>query len=248
MPELTPLEKTLLPRGHISKACLSEICAGGSIIEEMGSGPPKVVRCSGPNGEALILKLWYEPRHLSSARLVPYSTRFRKNARGLRARGVSAPRVLGWGSVQGQSARYVCYEELPGRSLREWVPHADLAAAGRFIADLHKIGIDFRSLHMGNILRDEEGLFSLVDVTDCRFYRKPLTLTLRTRRVLYFCIHRKEREYLKSADRWMEFLEAYCEASSTQPAEMIRLAKSPLLRLRLPVGVRQAADALLSGQ
>lgn len=192
-----------------------------------------------------MLKLWHLSSDISSARLNPYSTRFRVNSGRLRERGVSAPDVCGWGKVHDSRMHYVCYRELPGQSLRDWIPKENLSAAARFIAGLHEAGIDFRSLHMGNILWDGKERFSLVDVTDCGFQQRPLGLQRRTRRILYFCFHQKEREYLGAERRWLDFVTAYCEAAHLSPDKMMHIAQRPLLRRRLPPGIRQtAADRL----
>lgn len=241
------IEQLLTANGRLLEDDLNRICAEGTLLEAMNSGGPKVVRCENTDGGGLILKLWYAKQLWSSTRLFPYSVRFRKNAHRLRSLNVSAPMVRGWGTAGAAAAHYVCYEELPGRSLRQWLPEADLVAVGQFVAELHGAGIDFRSLHMGNMLWDGSDLYSLVDVTDCGFKRAPLSLENRARRLIYLCTHRQERDYFRNDGRWTDLIKAYCDAAAIASEDLLRIARSRRNRLRLPAGVRQAADALLLG-
>lgn len=242
----SPIDAALKAGHRLSAAELAHIIEAGDVIEALKAGGPKVICSELSSGCRVILKLWYPQRLLSSTRLFPYSHRFRKNAAKLRARKVNAPRVMGWGSVGNDGTHFVCYEELPGRSLRQWLPEADLTALGQFVARLHQAGIDFRSLHMGNILWDGDDAYSLVDVTDCGFRSRPLSLSNRVRRMVYLCTHRREREYFKVDGRWIDLFKAYCETARIPPEDFIEAARHRRNRRRLPPGVRQAADSLLS--
>jgi hypothetical protein len=107
---------------------------------------------------------------------------------------------------------FICYEALPGKTLRELKPDVDLRSAAVFIAQLHDRGIDFRSLHMGNILKTDGNGFGLIDLTDCRFYRRPLNARLRMRRLAYFCSHQLDAEFMAADNNWLELFEAYWQA------------------------------------
>ena len=240
-----PMDAALKPRHHLSAAELAHIAETGELIEAMNSGGPKVICAEVSSGSRMILKLWYPQRLLSSARFFPYSHRFRRNAARLRALNVNAPRVRGWGKAGNKGAHFVCYEELPGQSLRQWLPEADLSGVGQFVALLHDAGIDFRSLHMGNILWDGADTYSLVDVTDCGFRDRPLNLGNRARRMVYLCTHRREREYFRSSGHWVDLFKAYCETAAIPSEDFLNTARRRRNRRRLPAGVRQAAETLL---
>ncbi|HEY5646761.1 MAG TPA: lipopolysaccharide kinase InaA family protein, partial [Pseudomonadales bacterium] len=196
---------------------LDALCQAGDVLERVNrSGQPKVLRIESAPGAALIVKIWYPKGGLSSESLVPYAARFRRNAKRLRRRSVTAPDVLGWGTLEGTRIRFVCYREIPGRSLRDRIPDVDLAAVGAYVAELHDSGIDFRSLHMGNILWTGRAQFGLIDVTDCYFPRF-MSRRKRLRRLQFFCSHRPERSYLLTNGHWAQVVSAYCAAAGTDP-------------------------------
>ena len=95
----------------------------------------------------------------------------------------------------------------------------DLDSTARFVLTLHEAGIDFRSLHLGNILRDESGAHSLIDVTDCSFSSGPLPLKQRIKRLGRFCDHRPDREYFEQNAHWSVFVAAYCQAMQLSPEQ-----------------------------
>ncbi len=227
MAESPVIAPFLLAGGRVGAAEFEALCAAGSVLErKQATGEIKVVRFS-ESIPALIIKVWHPKKLVSSARLNPYDRRFRRHARRLRALGFTAPLVCGWGSIGFTGSlvrsRFVCYEALPGVSLRELKPDADLPSAARFIARLHDRGVDFRSLHMGNLLQTEDRRHGLIDLTDCRFLRGPLPTELRIRRIAYFCTHKRDAAFMLQSERWLEFVEAYCQAAESDAVTAPRL-------------------------
>ena len=55
---------------------------------------------------------------------------------------------------------------------------ADLAS---FITTLHDLGVYFRSLHLGNIVKTPDGALGLIDISDMRCLGKPLSKGMRRR-------------------------------------------------------------------
>lgn len=227
------LERLCTSGARIDGASLDVLMRTGEVLERVQrTGRPKVIRlvqpapCNGQRaGQNLILKLWYPKRGLSSATFLHYATRFRRHAARLRQAAVTAPEICGWGNVDGTGVRFVCYPEIAGRTLREWIPEVDLEAAGAFVAALHDARIDFRSLHMGNIVWAGGNRFGLIDVTDC-YFPWFMSRYRRLRRLTFFCGHRLERGYLTAEDNWQRFVSAYCRSAGLDPEWMItRIAR-----------------------
>ena len=211
--------------GRASQADLSALCHAGTVIEQKKqTGAAKVISVSDPNRGDLIIKVWHPKRLITSARLNPYDIRFRNNAVKLRRLGFQTPVVLGWGSIGRDGTRFLCYEALPGRTLRELQPDVDLTGAAAFIVRLHDTGVDFRSLHLGNILWDGANGYSLIDLTDCRFSTRSLSLKRRANRLLYLCTHKRDVAFMASQNHWSAFLAAYCDAAGAEPSELRRHA------------------------
>jgi hypothetical protein len=219
------LEPFLTCGGRVSSNELAALRLAGRVLEsKKRTGEVKVIAIAEPqptaNAEAkrLIVKVWHPERWLSSATYNPYNRRFRRNAEHLRKLGIAAPRVRGFGRVGFGLSCFICYEALPGRSLRALKPEVDLRSAAGFLARLHDLGIDFRSLHMGNILETGPGQFALIDLTDCRFSRRPLAGKLRLRRLAYFCSHKMDAEFMAADNNWLELFNAYWQAADADLA------------------------------
>ncbi|GIZ12836.1 lipopolysaccharide kinase InaA family protein [Pseudomonas sp. NCCP-436] len=154
--------------------------ASGEVLEQDARGP-KVVALTDGN----LLKIFHTRRPLLQARLWPAALRFSRNIERLRARGVATPQVseaLWIDRAKGLSA--CLYAPLPGQSLEQLLRSGDprieqeLPALAGFIQHLHRQGIYFRSLHLGNILLTAPGQFGLIDVLDLRCYPFPLNRSL----------------------------------------------------------------------
>ena len=148
----------------------------GEIIEQDGRGP-KVLRM--PDGR--LLKIFRPRRRLWLARLQPQAQRFAENAVRLTALGLRTPQIGERLWLDPRMAISACfYEPLPGQSLdrifqqRRGDFDALLPELAAYIRTLHGLGIYFRSLHLGNILRLPEGGFGLIDFLDLHFKRGAL--------------------------------------------------------------------------
>lgn len=131
--------------------------------------------------DGTIAKTFSLKRRVSSAVLRPYSARFARNCRRLLSLSVPAPAIVRLAALGHERRHVVIYSPLPGRTLREALA-ADpsegaplIASFGRFLATLHARGVEFRSLHLGNVIVQPDGAMGLVDVTDIRFARGPLS-------------------------------------------------------------------------
>ena len=159
--------------------------AGAEVLEVDAHGE-KMLRL--PDG--LMLKLFRRKRLISSAAWYPYACRFVDNANELRQRGIPVPSVIG-GTLRIPSIERdaVLYQPLAGTALRVKIrggidaqtERALKSRLTRFVIHLHNLGIYFRSLHLGNIVETPNGELGLIDFADLRFYRRPLSMSMRRR-------------------------------------------------------------------
>ena len=136
-----------------------------------------------PDGR--IMKLFRLKGFFSSGRLYPYNLRFARNARRLQARGVAAPKIREVFYCEEIRRHGVIYDLLEGESFHDmFAAGADddlyVTLAG-FLAELHRKGIYFRSVHPGNVLLRPDGSMGLIDVQDARFWPWPLNAVSRAR-------------------------------------------------------------------
>ncbi len=150
--------------------------ANGKVLEKDGRGPKVVALESG-----LFLKIFHTRRHPFLARLQPAARRFANNARRLLALGIAAPQVVELFWIDRHQGLSGClYQPLPGQSFEQLfidnpqqaMPLLDSLAS--FIRHLHRQGIYFRSLHLGNILLLPDGHYGLIDILDLQYKRQPL--------------------------------------------------------------------------
>ncbi len=145
-----------------------------------------------------IIKLFRIKRLLSLSFFYPYSVRFSRNARRLNRLGVPSVRVEQVFYCPSIRRHGVVYPLLPGETLGhrlESVPDSDelMRQLARFIAELHRKKIYFRSLHLGNILQLPAGRLGLIDVADLRFNRLPLSLWQRRRNFCHLLRRAEDR-------------------------------------------------------
>lgn len=150
--------------------------ASGKVLERDARGPKVVALDNG-----LFLKIFHTRRHPLLARLQPAARRFARNAERLRQFDIPTPQVREIFWLDSKTGLSGClYEPLPGYSIEQiyrQAPHqmdASLPRLAGFIKQLHRLGIYFRSLHLGNILLLPDGQHGLIDILDLQFKRKAL--------------------------------------------------------------------------
>jgi len=160
----------------VSAQELENWLASGKVLEKDGRGP-KVVAL--PDGQ--FLKIFHTRRHPLLARLRPAAPRFARNIERLRQLAIPAPRVTEQFWLDKACTLSAClYEPLPGESIeqlyRQQPEKIDrlLPELADFIRQLHRQGIYFRSLHLGNIILLPQGGFGLIDALDMQFKRGAL--------------------------------------------------------------------------
>lgn len=149
---------------------------GATVLESDGFGD-KVLKLA----DGSFLKLFRRKRLISSAAWSPYAQRFADNAQALEDRSIPCPRIISVFRIMGLSR--------DGQTLRQVVldgvtPSAQQALRiefNQFVRRLHDLGIYFRSLHLGNVVLTPAGDLGLIDISDIRVHRKPLSAFWRAR-------------------------------------------------------------------
>lgn len=156
---------------------LNLICQDGEAIDKKGGYPAVVI-----HPDNTITKLWARKKKLlSSATLLPYSSRFIHNAEELKRRDISVPEILTHATVKNTHIRLVTYRSLPGQSIRELLREnpssVNIPELCEYIYQLHQKGILFRGMHLGNIIQGSgTNDYGLIDFTDVKFYSRPVSL------------------------------------------------------------------------
>lgn len=164
---------------RLSKADFRLMRTDSRIIEADGDRP-KVLRLA--DGD--YLKLFHRRRLISSAIFYPYSRRFCRNVKRVRALGIPSVTIQTLFRIPHLKCTAVRYAPLAGSTLRELgAGMGDPLAEryGRFLADLHHRGIYFPAVHPGNTVLTEDDRFGLIDVGYLRVFPRPLTERRRRR-------------------------------------------------------------------
>ncbi|MDB6048541.1 MAG: toluene tolerance protein [Pseudomonas sp.] len=176
----------------------------------------KVLRLEDGN----FMKLFRRKRLISSAVFFPYAQRFSDNALELKKRGVRCPDILATYRVATIARDVVHYQPLPGQTLRQVIadPHQFndpqwLQAFGAFVANLHNLGIYFRSLHLGNVVVTPENELGLIDIADMRTLRGPLRKNMCLRNFQHMRRYRNDHEWLLQ-DQGVHFFNSYSAHSA----------------------------------
>lgn len=197
---------------RISKAltpqAFEQLRQGAEILEQDARGL-KVLRL--PNGD--ILKIFRVKHLISSARLYSYARQFCRNAERLQVLGIPTVTIRDLYHFSDSSSSAVLYQPLAGSTVRQ-LAHArqfndeSLERLGAFIGSLHDKGVYFRSLHMGNIVRGEDGAFGLIDVADMSIYPWSLRCGRRLRNLYHVCRLREDIRQL-GVQQWQTLWQGY---------------------------------------
>lgn len=161
-----------------------------------------------------IMKLFRRKRLFSSALIYPYGKRFADNVKQLTKLGIPTVKGLSLYRVPSISRIAVEYKPLPGESLDDEIKRGvfgeqQIEKFGTFLSKLHKLGVYFRSIHLGNVIMTPEGKLGLIDVSDMKVYRRPLPTSLRTRNMRHFCRYPEHAEALFPNGNTETFMKSY---------------------------------------
>jgi len=206
-PELSSA-RCLATAGCLTPAQLAALLQEAEPIESDGYGL-KVARLV--NGD--FIKLYRRKRFFSRALWSPPARRFTEHAARLRALGFIAPQVIGWWQISGQKLTAVRYRPLPGATLRQRWPGLtraeraqEIQQFGALLGRLHQLGVYFRSVHLGNIVRLPDGALGLIDLSDMRLGKGPLSARLRQRNLRHILRYREDAVWLLEHHRaaWLQ--------------------------------------------
>lgn len=198
----------------LSEAQLDALLLDSRTIEEDGLGL-KVARLA--NGD--FLKLYRRKRLLSSALWSPPARRFARNAERLRSLGIAAPEIEELMVIPDRQLNAVQYRPLPGDTLRHrWRGIADssreeeIEQFGAFLGKLHQLGVYFRSLHLGNVLRLPDGELGLIDLSDMKIEHRPLAPWKRRRNLQHILRYQEDSHWLMELHRsaWIRGYSTIC--------------------------------------
>lgn len=156
---------------------------GANVIEQDGHGE-KVLQLA----DGTFLKLFRRKTWFSKTAFFPPAKRFADNAAELHKLGIPCPDVIALYQLNAPYRSLVHYQPLAGTTLRHLLnqqPSIEqielFSELADFITRLHDLGVYFRSLHLGNIVRTPEGQLGLIDISDMRCLGKPLSKGMRSR-------------------------------------------------------------------
>lgn len=165
-----------------------------------------------------IMKLFRRKRLFSSALIYPYGKRFADNVKQLTKLNIPTVKDLSLYRIPSISRIAVVYKPLPGESLDDEIKRGafgeqQIQKFGAFLSKLHKLGVYFRSIHLGNVIVTPEGQLGLIDVSDMKVYRRPLPPSLCTRNMRHFCRYPEHAEALFPNGNTKSFMESYLTAT-----------------------------------
>lgn len=185
-----------------------------TVLEADGSGDKVLLLEDGT-----IFKLFRRKRLISSALLFPYAQRFADNIDALKKRGIPCPDVIATYRIASISRDGVRYTPLPGLTVRQVLKeHGESAPLraelGTFIAHLHDQGVYFRSLHLGNVILTPDSKLGLIDISDMKCQRRPLSDSKRLRNFQHLLRYKEDRAWLVESDAGVAFISAYTKGRS----------------------------------
>lgn len=132
-----------------------------------------------------IIKLFYRKRKLlSSDRIKPQAMRFYDNIQSLRAYGYDVPKLIKIQYCAELAVYLIHYHKIEGQDVRSLAKCGNISIIHdviKLLADLHKNGVFFRSIHLENLLYTSDGKIALIDISDLKIKSKSLTPYLRYR-------------------------------------------------------------------
>jgi serine/threonine protein kinase len=189
----------------LSSEQFAAMCKDADVVEKDGHGE-KVLRLT----DGTYVKLFRRKRWLSKTVLFPPAIRFATNAAELERLGVPCPRTIHLFKLSDPYRSAVHYDPLQGTTLRHLLnelPSLEqielFGMLAEFITHLHELGVYFRSLHLGNIVRTPDGALGLIDISDMRCLGKPLPKRMRNRNYRHLLRYEQDWALVKPAARHM---------------------------------------------
>ena len=196
---------------YLNKSELDTFVANNAIMFGSREKPGLMLT---PAGE--VVKCVYPRRRFSKTTLMPAVQAFANNGKKLRERGIAAPDVSEVSCCKDVPVFMVSYPKLHGEDLRQLCEQGDisiLAEFARYLAYLHKLGIYFRALHLGNILKMDSGGLGLIDIADLKTQNSALHVFVRGRNIARLLNVDEDKDFF-SRFGVQRFLDTYFEAAN----------------------------------
>jgi hypothetical protein len=173
-----------------------------------------------------ILKLFRLKRLFTSARLYPYTSRFKRNAARLELLGIPTVKIIASYRIPAIKRTAVHYRYLSGKTIRDHCEETEMDSQmaeqfGCFLSFIHQKGVYFRSIHFGNMVLTSGNRIGLIDIADMRFKKRPLSIRLRIRNLRHFFRYENDIDCLTKVRH--VFIEAYCKSSQLHPSHESRM-------------------------
>ena len=194
----------------LNKNEYKELVAKAKVFEADSFGE-KVLQF--PNGN--YMKLFRRKRLFSSALFYPYWLRFIHHASKLRSLGIPTLKsVIEVVKIPHAKKVAVVYEPLPGFTIKQLLQKNSfdndlIENFGIFVADLHKKGVYFSSLHLGNVVLTPKGEFGLIDISDLRAFPFAVPLFALKTNMRYLFQSRQGLQLINDESKIDIFISAY---------------------------------------
>lgn len=197
---------------------------GSQLIVRDGHGE-KVLRVN----DGSFLKLFRVKRWYSFANFKSYAVQFAENAEKLKRTGVATVNVSHVYQIPSIERSAVHYQPLAGDTVSDICLDNSrftdefVGCLGAYFAELHKLGVLFRSIHLGNIVITEDNHFGLIDIADLTIGKK--ALSLRQRRRNFPHLLRERSDYPQLRRKKESFIRGYIDAAQLSEAESLSMTQ-----------------------
>jgi len=217
---------------RLSEAGYAALVAGGEAVKHMREGV-KVWQLA----DGRIVKLFRPRGRFSRSRLRPSNRRFASNAERLRRLGFVSVDVLQLFMLETNGCFGVVYEGVQGRTLeslfRDETSDERLDVLARLLAGLHRAGVLFRSLHLGNLIEMDLGELALIDVEEVKFRSRPLSVGARVQNFQHLLRRPIDRQLIDAA-AFTVLVECYLQHCELSGSVQTRL-RTRLMDLRADI-------------
>ena len=211
---------------QIDQATYDNLISQGKILETDPWGT-KVVETE----DQKIIKIFRLKRVYSSALLFPYACRFKRNATQLKKKGIETIDVESIGYCRAEQRHILTYKRISGLSVKALVTEKNneytelIEQLIKFVVELHKKGIYFRSLHFGNVIVNTEGDMALIDIADLEIYPWPLLVNQRIRNWKHLLKYSFEKSVVSQFGN-VRFFDLYAQLSNLSVDQTALLKKA----------------------
>jgi hypothetical protein len=164
------------------------------LLKRASGAKPKVIETDTDD----IIKIFYSrKKNPFSSNKCP-ALKFKKHAEKLASYQIGAPKIDALRYCPDLDTHFVCYSKIKGDDIRYLIRSGQnhmIASFATFLANLHNNGIYFRSLHLANIVYQENAQFALIDIVDMRFKENSLSFYMRYRNLKHMFIYRNDHHF-----------------------------------------------------